>query len=152
MPKEVSAGAVIFRMEHGVPYYLLLHYQSGHWEFAKGHLEKGESDIEAAKREIKEETGIDDIHILPGFKKSLKYFFRASYGLQGEAKKKAPWVFKLVVFYLAKTHTKDIQLSKEHIGFAWLPYQGALARLTFKNAKELLKAAHHRVGLKNDAL
>ena len=58
MPKEKSAGAVIFRMENGEPYYLLLRYYSGHWEFAKGHIEEGESNEETVKREIEEETGI----------------------------------------------------------------------------------------------
>lgn len=42
MPVEKSAGAVIFRKEEGKIYYLLLHYQARHWDFPKGHLEKGE--------------------------------------------------------------------------------------------------------------
>lgn len=150
MPKEKSAGAIIFRivnnsstpLKAGVPYYLLLHYHSGHWEFAKGHIEEGENPEEAAKREIEEETGIKDIKIIPGFKEYSKYFFKKSYGLSGEAKKKAPWVFKLVVFYLAQTKIEDVKISEEHIGFEWLPYQEALKRLTFKNAKLLLKKAN----------
>ena len=105
MPRENSAGAIIFRMVDNIPYYLLLHYPSGHWEFTKGHIEKGENPEDAARREIEEETGIKDIKIIPGFKEYSKYFFRKSYDLVGEAKKKAPWVFKLVVFLLAKTDT-----------------------------------------------
>src|SRR6266498_3946320 len=110
MPKERSAGAVIYRMDQGLPCYLLLHYHSGHWEFAKGHIEEGENPEEAAKREIQEETGIADVNIIPGFKENIKYFFRKSYGLVGEAKKTAPWVFKLVVFYLVKTETEKVTI------------------------------------------
>ena len=142
MPQEKSAGAIIFRMENGVPLYLLLHYPSGHWEFAKGHIEEGEDAQQAALREIKEETGIEDLQIIPGFKEYAKYSFKKSYGLQGDAKKKAPWVFKLVVFYLAKTQTPQVNISKEHQGFLWLPCQDAIKKITYKNAKELLKKAN----------
>ena len=142
MPQEKSAGAIIFRMVNSMPHYLLLHYHSGHWEFAKGHIEEGESNEETVKREIEEETGIKDLEITPGFKEYIKYFFRKSYGLQGEAKKKAPWVFKLVVFYLAQTNTEDVKISKEHIGFIWLPFEEAMKKLTYKNAKIILKKAN----------
>ncbi|OGZ70651.1 MAG: hypothetical protein A3F47_00110 [Candidatus Staskawiczbacteria bacterium RIFCSPHIGHO2_12_FULL_38_11] len=142
MPQEKSAGAIIYRMINGVPHFLLLHYPSGHWEFAKGHIEKGEKPEDAAKREIEEETGIKNITLTPGFKEYSKYFFKKSYDLEGEAKKKAPWVFKLVVFYLAQTKTEDVKISHEHEGFLWLPIDEAVKKLTFKNAKELLKKAH----------
>ncbi|MDO8486654.1 MAG: NUDIX domain-containing protein [Candidatus Staskawiczbacteria bacterium] len=142
MPKEKSAGAVIFRIENGKPFYLLLRYFSGHWEFAKGHIEKGESNEETVKREIEEETGIKEIKIIPGFKEYVKYFFRASYGLKGEEKKKAPWIFKLVVFYLAQTKEIEVKISKEHKDFIWLPYEDAFKKLTYKNAKNILKKAN----------
>lgn len=149
MPKEKSAGAVIFRTENGKPLYLLLRYFSGHWEFAKGHIEKGESNEETVKREVKEETGIKEIKIIPGFKEYVKYFFRASYGLKAEEKKKAPWIFKLVVFYLAKTEETEVKISQEHKDFIWLPYEEALKKLTYKNAKEILKKAHNHLLLKS---
>ncbi|OGZ68132.1 MAG: hypothetical protein A3D35_00975 [Candidatus Staskawiczbacteria bacterium RIFCSPHIGHO2_02_FULL_34_9] len=142
MPKEKSAGAIIFRMENGVPHYLLLHYPSGHWEFAKGHIEKGESFEQTIRREVLEETGIKELKIIPGFKHYAKYFFRKNYGLEGEAKKKAPWVFKLVLFLVAETKQKEVIISKEHKGFLWLPIGQAIKRTTYKNAKELLKKAN----------
>ena len=142
MPKEKSAGAVIFRTENGKPYYLLLRYYSGHWEFAKGHIEKGESNEETVRREIEEETGIKEIKIIPGFKEYVKYFFRASYDLVDEEKKKAPWIFKLVVFYLVQTKETEVKISKEHKDFIWLPFEDALKKLTYKNAKEILKKAN----------
>ena len=88
MPREVSAGAIIFRKEGNLNYYLLLHYTSGHWEFPKGHIEKGENEIETVKREIAEETGLKDIKIIDGFKERIKYFFKNNYNLEGEEKKK----------------------------------------------------------------
>ena len=141
MPKEKSAGAIIYKIKNNTPYYLLLHYPSGHWEFAKGHIEEGEDPEMAAKREIEEETGITDITIVPGFKEYIKYFFRDNYDLKKEDKHNAPWIFKLVVFYLAKTSAEEVIISDEHSEFLWLPYEKAFKKLTFKNAKSILKKA-----------
>jgi 8-oxo-dGTP pyrophosphatase MutT (NUDIX family) len=146
MPREKSAGAIIFRKEgptgHPKTYYLLLHYPSGHWEFPKGHIEKGESEEETVKRETFEETGINDLKIIPGFKKYAKYFFRQykeKVSEEDRIKGKTPWVFKLVVFFIAETETKEVKISNEHLGFLWLPIDEAIKRTTFKNSKKLLQ-------------
>lgn len=138
MPIEKSAGAVIFYKNKEIE-YLLLHYPGSanktkdYWDFPKGHIEKGETEIETVKREVFEETGLKDIEIIPGFKTSIKYFF------QKEGKK----IFKIVVFYLAKANTKEVKISFEHIGFIWLPFDKAVEVVTYKNAKEVLKKAHN---------
>jgi 8-oxo-dGTP pyrophosphatase MutT (NUDIX family) len=147
MPKEKSAGAIIFIKENSKNYYLLLHSapsgpgKKGHWGFAKGHIEEGETEEETTRREIAEETGIGDLKIIMGFKELEKYFFRKVYGLKEEEKKKAPWIFKTVIFFLAETKTKEVKISEEHDGFVWLAFEDALKKLTYKNAKELLKRA-----------
>ena len=141
MPKEKSAGAVVFRREGNEIYYLLLHYQPGHWDFPKGHIEAGEREEETVKREIAEETGIKDIVIIKGFREQIKYFFRDTY----DKKKNASWIFKVVAFYLAETATKGVKISFEHKGFKWLPYKEAMEQLTFKNAKNILTKAHDRI-------
>lgn len=162
MPKEKSAGAIIFRKEDNKIYYLLLHYHSGHWEFPKGHIEGKESEEDTVKREVAEETGIKDLKILPGFKIYIKYFFRSrlrrgsSMALpSGQYKEnvsekdrkngKMPWVFKLVTFFIAETKTKEIKISFEHLGFLWLPIDEAVKKTTFKNSKKLLKKANEFV-------
>ena len=140
MPIEKSAGAVVFREKEGKIFYLLLHYpgvshrsKKDYWDFPKGHIEKGETEIEALRREIFEETGIKDIQILEGFKKTIKYFFR----WQGKT------ILKFVVFYLAKTEEEEVKISFEHIGFEWLSFEEALNCLTHKTAKEVLEEAHY---------
>lgn len=138
MPVEKSAGAVIFRKEKGKIYYLLLHYQRGArrphpcWDFAKGHIEKGEKPAESAKREIFEETGIKGVRFAAGFKETVKYFY----------KRDGKNIFKIVVFFLAETKTKKVKISCEHKGYKWLLHKEALEQLTFKNAKEILKKAN----------
>lgn len=148
MPREKSAGAIIFRKEDNNIYYLLLHYaasepgKKGHWGLSKGHVEGGETDEQTMRREVKEETGIEDLKIINGFKEKEKYFFRRVYGLQGQARETAPWVFKLVIFYLAETETKNIKLSPEHTDFEWLSFDQAIKKINYKNSKELLRKAN----------
>ena len=131
MKKERSSGAIIFRKDNEIK-YLLLHYEAKHWDFPKGHIEKGEKDEDTVKREVKEEAGITDIELVKGFKESLHYFYKL----------KEETISKEVVFYLAKTETENVKLSFEHIGFAWLSYDNAMKKLTFKNAKDILEKAN----------
>ena len=76
MEKEKSAGAVIFKPFKQGNKYLLLHYEAKHWDFPKGHIEKGEKEEDTVRREVKEETGIEKIDILKGFKENIHYFYK----------------------------------------------------------------------------
>ena len=141
MPREKSAGAIIFRLKDGMPYYLLLHYHSGHWEFARGHVEEGEDQLETAKREIEEETGIRDLRIVEGFKGYTKFSFKRTWNLRPEEKNHVPWIFKIVTLYLAQTQTETVRISDEHTGFTWLKYEDAIKKLP-KDAKKVFKEAN----------
>jgi bis(5'-nucleosidyl)-tetraphosphatase len=131
MIDERSSGAVIFskNKELNKSEFLLLHYASGHWDFPKGNIEDGEDEVQAAYREIFEETGIQNVHFLEGFRKNIQYYYRRGDIL----------IRKEVIFYLAITNTKEIALSNEHIGYAWKDYMEAMNQLTYKSAKDLLK-------------
>lgn len=139
MPVEKSAGAIILREEGDKTLFLLLHYPATshragkeYWDLPKGHIEKGEKIEDTVKREVKEETGLNDIKIVRGFKETIKYFFR------WEGKN----ILKFVTFFLTETKTKEVKISDEHVGFIWLSYEEALEKLTFKNAKDVLKKAN----------
>ncbi len=142
MPQEKSAGAIIFKMKDGTPYYLLLHYHAGHWEFARGHGGEGESEEQVARREIEEETGLKDFRILPGFKGYTKFVFKRTWGLSPEAKKKAPWTMKIVTLYLAQTQTEEVKISDEHKGFGWFTFEDAIKKLP-KDAKKVFTEANN---------
>ena len=149
MPIEKSAGAVIFIKQDDKILFLLLHYPTSaskrtnkdYWDLPKGHIEKGETLEETVRREVEEETGLGNIQILPEFKETIKYFFR------WEEKN----VMKFVTFFLAQVDRKEVEISSEHIGFDWLPFQGAIKRLKFKNAREILKKADDYLTKKNNA-
>jgi len=131
MIEETSAGIVLFRKEDSKNLFLLLHYPSGHWDFVKGKMEKGESTHETAIREAKEETGITDITFLENFEEWIKYDFQ----YQGEL------VRKKVVFFLAETKTKKVMISHEHLDYTWMDYNTSMEKTTFENAKTVLTRA-----------
>lgn len=131
MIEETSAGIVLFRKEGTKNLFLLLHYPSGHWDFVKGKMEKGETIHETAIRETIEETGITDVKILDDFEEWIEYNFQ----YQGEL------VHKKVVFFLAETNTKDVEISHEHLGYTWMDYNTAMEKTTFDNAKTVLTKA-----------
>lgn len=137
MPHEQSAGAVVFRREKGEKgriLYLLLQYEKGHWEFPRGLVgdnNKGESETDAVMREIREETGITDANIISGFRETSAWFF----------KRDGKTVHKEAAYYLAETKQEKVTLSFEHKDYAWLPYEEAVEKVTFKNAKEIIQKA-----------
>lgn len=145
MPQEKSVGAVVFRREQNQPLYLLLHYPSGvkggksYWDLPKGHVEQGEAEKDTARREVAEEAGLTDVHIIKGFREVITYYFRA----------KGKTIFKTVVFYVARTKQWEVTISSEHTGCIWLPYKEAISYVRFQNAKQILQKAHlflHPVG------
>ena len=142
---EVSAGAVIFRRgSDGTPRFLLLQYRHRHWDFAKGHVETGETLERAARREIEEETGLTRLRFVPDFHRRVRFFYTAkgSERVRRRREGRALWIFKTVHFFLAESEDSvDIRLSDEHLDFAWLSPSEAVRRATFENAKEMLRAA-----------
>ncbi|MGH9981100.1 MAG: bis(5'-nucleosyl)-tetraphosphatase [Nitrososphaeraceae archaeon] len=128
MRTEFSCGALLYCIDNQQIIFLLLHYFSGHWDFPKGNRERGENYIETIRREIKEETGISDLNFIDGFVKEISYKYLRHNQL----------ISKKVVYFLARTNSKDVVLSSEHTDFVWDHYESALKRLTYKKSKEIL--------------
>ena len=132
MKEEVSAGIILFN-DNEDRKFLLLNYPSKHWDFVKGKMEKDETPHETALRETKEETGISDVEFLEGFEEEIEYYFYAD----------NQEIHKKVIFFLASTKTTNVKLSHEHLNFIWLDFQHALEKITYQNAKNLLKKSRN---------
>jgi len=131
---ERSAGAVIFSIKYPRDVnFLLLKYSAGHWDFPKGNIENGEDETQAAYREIREETGIENVVFLKGFERKVTYNYRRKQNL----------VRKEVIFFLAKADSQRVILSNEHIAYSWNKFDNALAKLTYKTAKDILINANN---------
>ena len=129
--KEISAGAIVYTRLDNVIHYLLIRDNHGNYGFPKGHLEDNETDVEAAIREIKEETNID-ITLDTSFKQELNYVMPNG-------------VDKTAIYYLGYFEN---QKTNKQIGeveeIILLPYKEALDTLTFNNMKEaLIKAERY---------
>jgi len=130
MPQVKSCGAVVYKKNTQVK-YLLLYYGGGHWDFVKGEVEEGESEEDTARRELEEETGITNARFIGDFREEISYFFRSA----GQT------IYKQVVYFLVQVTSSTVKLSYEHAEYTWLGYDEALEKLTFKNARDVLRKA-----------
>ena len=132
MRNEKSAGIVIYYMDKE-PKFLLLKYTT-YWGFAKGMIEENETEEQAARREVREETNLEDVKIIPGFKFEQNWMFK----LNNETVKKH------AVFFLGKIEREksgNVKISHEHEDFAWVNYQDALKKMKIKNNKDMITQA-----------
>lgn len=137
MLHEKSCGAIVYRKFHGNTEILLIkHINSGHWSFPKGHVESGETEVETARREIKEETSIDVI-IDPTFRETVTYSPKKD-------------TIKVVVYFLAKAKNVDFVPQEDEIAeIRWVDISYAGNILSYENdrtivtrAKNAIKNAH----------
>ena len=129
MTLEKSCGALVFRRFHGNTELLLIkHANGGHWSFPKGHVESGETEVETALREIKEETGIDVI-IDPSFREVISY----------SPKKDTQ---KDVIYFIARAQNYNYTPQEEEIAqIKWVEINRAHTILTYDNDKQLVNKA-----------
>lgn len=145
MKKLKAAGAVMFYRypkSNTVEYLLLLaNKEPDYWNFVKGRVDLDDKDREeTAKREISEETGLNDIKFFQGFLETDSYVSE----MNGEIFKKE------VIWYLAETKTKKVNLSIEHDEFKWAEFDEAMELLKYDNSKRILEKANRFIK-SNDA-
>ena len=132
---EISAGAIIYTIINKEINYLLIKDFHGNFGFPKGHLEKDETEIEAAIREIKEEVGIDII-LDTNFRKELNYIMPNG-------------INKKSVYYLGFYKDQKVIKQLEEVDETLLlPFSKAIDTLTFDNMKETLVEANNYIMLK----
>lgn len=130
--KRFSCGAVVVRSRpEGLRYLLLRVY--GTWDFPKGRLEPGEMPLQAAIREVEEETGLRDL----AFRWGEVYCETAPYSAG-----------KVARYYLAESPGQEVHLPinpelgrPEHHEFRWVTHQEA-ARLLPPRLHPILTWAH----------
>ena len=135
--KQVVAGFVVYRRTSDGVKFLLLYRRGNYWNFPKGHFKSGERSIDAALRELEEETGIkkSELRIVPNFRAYERFYFRV--GNEG--------IYDTVILFLAETHKADIKIAtREHSGFAWFLYRDALNVIGKKygDTRKVLKQAN----------
>lgn len=129
MKNETSYGIIPVIYKEQIPFLLLIQHHSGFWGFPKGHKEKGESDLEAASRELKEETGLSIKQIIHRETFAEHYFFRH----KGEP------ISKQVLYFLAQVEG-DLSVQEEEVKDArWVPVTQAESFATYSEGKALVR-------------
>jgi 8-oxo-dGTP pyrophosphatase MutT (NUDIX family) len=130
-----AAGVVVVRETADGPRVLLLRAYRN-WDLPKGRLEDGETPLEAAIREVREETGLD----------------RLDFAWGEESIDTEPYAGgKVVRYYVARTADAGVTLPinpeigrAEHHAFRWLPLEAAIG-LTVPRLQRVLGWAAARI-------
>jgi 8-oxo-dGTP pyrophosphatase MutT (NUDIX family) len=126
---EESFGVIPLSKKSGSWEVFLIQHNRGHyWGFPKGHAEAGETNEEAACRELKEETHLDVVR----FMQSEPFVEQYQFLVEGKKISKR-------VSYFAAEVSGDVQLQlKEIQDGIWLPILTALDKVTHREGKSIL--------------
>ena len=132
--KDISYGIIpVFKKADNGFLFCIVHHQASHWAFPKGHLIGDETPLETAKRELYEETGINQCSILDNVSFEEKYNFEQNSQI----------IEKTVIYFLGfvdelKISTPE-KFKSEILETKWVTYDEAMKLLTYDTAKDILK-------------
>ncbi len=135
--RYLSSGVVVLREEGGEWLFLLLRaFRS--WDFPKGMVEEGEEPLAAARREVREESTIDDLD----FRYGESFIETGPYSRN-----------KVARYYIATTRTADITLPvnpslgvAEHHEWRWVNFEEAMD-LVSPRVAPVLEWAREQAGI-----
>lgn len=130
MDYKKSCGYVVYKLENNKILYLVLQSLNGEWGFPKGHVEKDESEIETANRELFEETNLI-VEYIPGFRAVTEYIMVQYNNMK-----------KQVVYFVGKHLKNEIKCQDTEVKNAiFVSYEEAQNLLNFKETKAVLEEA-----------
>ena len=128
MKHEKSCGAVVYRREGREISILVERMALGHVSIPKGHVEPGETEVQTALREIREETALE-VKLDTGFRHVISY-------------SPGPGIEKQVVFFVAEALDGNIRPQESEVKSAvFLTEQDALMEVTHESDRETIAAA-----------
>ncbi|MFH0902978.1 MAG: NUDIX hydrolase [Pseudomonadota bacterium] len=139
---EHSAGGVLWRPDQddsgNQEICLIATRGRTRWQLPKGHISEGETEDQAAQREVREETGcLGDVECDLG---EIVYWFFAG---KGDARRR---VRKSVRFFLIRYRSGNTSDHDTEVDDAcWLPAQRARDMITFSSERNVLDAALRKI-------
>jgi 8-oxo-dGTP pyrophosphatase MutT (NUDIX family) len=132
--REFSAGGVVVRRMRGRPFIAVVRVRDDVLALPKGHPEPGESSAEAARREVREETGLETS--LVEKLDDIRYW----YARDGDR------VMKIVSFFLFRYRAGRIADHDHEVEEAlWIPLEEAPARLAYRGERDMAAVALSRL-------
>ena len=122
-----TAGGIVLNQEGLI---LVVAQKKNTWSLPKGHLDEGETALEAANREIYEESGIKELSLI----KPLGSYKRYKIGLNNKEDKSE---LKEIFMFLFKTSEKDLKpIDPENPEARWVPKNQVATVLTHQKDQE----------------
>ena len=140
MTPRPSAGGIIVGPDGKI---VLVEQHGNSWSFPKGGIEAGETELEAAVREIYEETGLTDITLL----EELGSYERYSIGPHGQGEA-TDWGLRRRTLFLFTTHATVAELrpiDSEVTQVGYFTLDEAVEKLTHPKDKEFLRTYREKV-------
>lgn len=122
MRKTRSAGGVVVNQKGKV---LMVDQKGTSWSLPKGHIEEGETELEAAKREIYEESGVKELKLI----KKLGSYKRFRIPDDGKGEDKTEQ--KTITMFLFTTTINDLKpIDKNNPQAIWIDKKQVAKKLT----------------------
>lgn len=122
-----SAGGVVLNKDGKV---LVVNQKGTSWSLPKGHIESGEESLDAATREIYEESGIKKLKLI----RDLGYYERYRIGMDG---KDDTSELKIIVMFLFTTAEQRLKpVDPENPEAVWMDKADVADKLTHPKDKE----------------
>ena len=103
------------------------------WSLPKGHIKKGEGEIEAARREVEEETGIKELILV----KRLGKYRRFELNENGTDNKR---ILKEIVVFLFKTTQEELNPKvSDSMSAEWVSREELIKKISHPKDKEFIK-------------
>ena len=133
--EQISAGGVAYRdVDGNIEIAIILTHPEHRWQLPKGMIDAGETEEQAALREVREEAGIGTELIGPIDR--TEYWFMADRdGVRSRFHKYVHW-------FLLKYLSGDVSQHDHEVAEArWATVDKALELLVFKNEREVVQKA-----------
>lgn len=135
--REPTAGGIVFRKNNrGKVEILLIQDAKNRWTIPKGHIEPGESAKQTAEREIREETGLQEMSVHSWLGK-ISFRYRRQTSL----------VLMTTQIYLVQGRGDTNNLQKEEWmnGIGWFPAEDALDMIEYEDIEKLILIGLKRI-------
>jgi len=135
--REPTAGGIVFRRDKNDQVeILLIQDHKDRWTIPKGHIEEGETAQQAARREIGEEAGLNDVDVL-GWLGKIHFRYRRV--------DKLVLISQQVYLMRVKTDGNEIQKEEWMNGIKWFKYHDALDAIEYEDIGKLMLLAMKRI-------
>lgn len=127
--REPTAGGIVYRNANGIVEILMIRDSKGRWTIPKGHIEEGETARRTAEREVREETGLQEMNVLDWLGK-INFRYRRSNSLV---------LMTTEIFLIeAKGDTNKLKPEKWMTNLGWLPSADALDKIEYEDIGKLI--------------